>query len=713
MTQSYDHTLDPFFAPRAVAVIGASSNPSSVGHAVLKNLLYGRMDGTERDKGFPGPVYAVNPKGGEILGVKAHESVSAIAEPVDLVVVAIPPKYIPGLMTECGGKGVKAAIVISAGFAEMGAEGRALQDDMREKADAAGVRIIGPNCLGVIRPKVKLNASFAVASPREGSIGLLSQSGALVTGLLSYAERERFGLSAAVSLGAKADVEDEDIIRWLANDPETNALALYVEAFKEPQAFIDAARAVAGQKPVVAIKGGTTAAGAKAASSHTGSLAGSRAAYEAAFAQSGVIQAHSIQDFIGWSQALAMQPAARGNRLAIVTNAGGPGVLAADAADRVGIRLAQLSESTLAKLNEVLPSVWSHNNPIDVIGDATPKRYADALSILGDAEEVDGIVVIMTVQAMTDPEATAKAIAGVAKAPGWKVPICGAFIGLFGTEVGSYLDAHGIPELNTPEQAVSAMSALMRRGAWLRREDASPTGDHGMPAPAPDRAKAALAKARELGQNNLDLSLAREVLESAGLRYNQSGTAPNEDEAVKVAEKIGYPVVIKLISPDVIHKSDVGGVVLDIVDADGVRTACASIREKVEDRQPGARIDGFTVEEQVKGTEIIVGMSRDPDFGPLLMVGMGGIFVEVYKDVAFRLVPMTRRDALDMIGEIRAQPLLDGARERPVLDRDELAEAIMRICALVEDHPEIVELDVNPLVITEKGLISIDARVII
>jgi acetyltransferase len=713
MNESHDQSLDPFFAPRAVAVVGASSNPASVGHAVLKNLLYGRMKGDDRDQGFPGPVYAVNPKGGEILGVKVHESVSAIAEPVDLAVVAIPPRFIPGLMTECGDKGIEAAIVISAGFAEMGEDGRALQEEMRAKAEAAGVRIVGPNCLGIIRPSSRLNASFAVAGPREGSIGLLSQSGALVTGILSYAERERFGLSAAVSLGAKADVEDEDILRWLAADEETNALALYVEAFKEPQGFIEAARHVAAKKPVVAIKGGTTAAGAKAASSHTGSLAGSRAAYEAAFAQAGVLQARSIADFIGWSQALAMQPPAAGERLAIVTNAGGPGVLAADAADRFGLELAQLSDETLAKLNEVLPSVWSHNNPVDVIGDATPKRYADALAILGAAEEVDGIVVIMTVQAMTDPEATAEAIAEAAKASGWRVPLCGSFIGLFGTEVGSYLDEHGIPEYNTPEQAVSAMGALMRRGAWLRREEAPATGDHGMPAPNPDGAKAAIAKARELGQKNLDLSLAREVLESAGLRYNQSGTAPDEDGSVKVAEEIGYPVVIKLISPDVIHKSDVGGVVLDVVDADGVRAACASIREKVESHQPGARIDGFTIEEQVKGTEIIVGMSRDPDFGPLLMVGMGGIFVEVYKDVAFRLVPMTRRDALDMIDEIRAQPLLDGARQRPVLDRDELAEAIMRISALVEQHPDIVELDVNPLVITEKGLISIDARVII
>jgi len=706
-------SLDPFFAPQAVAVVGASNRTASVGHALLKNLLYGRMDGEDRSEGFPGPVYAVNRKGGEILGVKAHESLSAISEPVDLVLVAIPPKYIPALMTECGERGVKAAIVISAGFAEMGEEGQALQDEMRAKAKAAGVRIIGPNCLGVIRPAAGLNASFAVAAPSEGSIGLLSQSGALVTGLLSYAERERFGLSAAVSLGAKADVEDEDVMRWLAKDEATNALAVYVEAFSEPREFFAAAREVSRDKPVVAIKGGTTAAGAKAASSHTGSLAGSGAAYSAAFAQAGVLQARTIADFIGWSQALAMQPPAKGKRLAIVTNAGGPGVLAADAADRFGIELAELSESTLAKLNEVMPRVWSRNNPVDVIGDATPQRYVDALSILGQADEVDGIVVIMTVQAMTDPEATAKAIADAANSQGWSVPVCGSFIGLSGTEVGSYLDAHGIPEFNTPERAVSAMSALMRRGAWLRRAEAPASGDYGMPAPQPERATAALAKARELGQNNLDLSLASEVLKAAGLRYNGSGTGANEDEAVKVAAEIGYPVVLKLISPDVIHKSDVGGVVLDIVDADGVRAACATIREKVEAHQPGARIDGFTIEEQVKGTEIIVGMSRDPDFGPLLMVGMGGVFVEVYKDVAFRLVPLTHRDALDMIDEIRAQPLLDGARNRPVLDRGELAEAIIRISNLVTAHPEIVEVDVNPLVITNDGLVCIDARVII
>ena len=708
MTQS----LDPFFTPSSVAVVGASSREGSVGHAVLKNLLFGSTSGTDRSTGFPGPVYAVNPKGGEILGVAAHKNLAAIGKPVDLICIAIPPKFIPDLIDEAGAAGVTAAIVISAGFAEMGAPGKALQDEMTARATNHGIRLVGPNCLGVIRPRAKLNASFGATAPPEGSIGLLSQSGALVTGIVSYAHQEKFGLSVAVSLGAKADVEDEDVLRWLAKDDSTSALAIYLEALTEPRKFYDVAREVAATKPIVAIKGGATAAGARAASSHTGSLAGSMAAYRAAFAQSGVLQASTIGDFMAWSRALACQPPAPGNRLCVITNAGGPGVLSADAADRHGIALATLSADTRAALDEVLPAVWSRGNPVDVIGDATPERYQKALGILGRAPEVDGIVVIMTVQAMTAPEETAKAIAAAHADPSWNKPLTASFIGLVGTAVGSYLDERGVPEFNVPERAVSAMGALMKRGAWLRRAEATSDRKYAMPEPDHARARAAVERARSLGQKNLDLSLAREVLEAAGLRYNQSGTAKDEDGAARIAAEIGYPVVVKVVSPDVIHKSDVGGVVLDVVGDDGVWAACAEIRRKVEAAQPGARIDGFTIEEQVKGTEIIVGMSRDPDFGPLLMVGMGGIFVEVYKDVTFRLLPMSRRDALDMIDEIRAQPLFDGARKRPKLDRDELAEAVLRISALVEALPEIEELDVNPFVITEKGLIAIDARVI-
>jgi acetyl coenzyme A synthetase (ADP forming)-like protein len=710
-------SLDLFFAPQSVAVVGASSRTSSVGHAVLKNLLEGGMPaGWEADehgsKGFRGKVFPINHKGGEILGRPVFKSLTEVGEAIDLIVIAIPPKYIPGVIDEAGGLGVKAAIVISAGFAELGDEGRALQDNMAERAAGYGMRIIGPNCLGVIRPASHLNASFGAGGPPAGPIGLLSQSGALITGLISYTEREHFGLSAAVSLGAKADVDDVEVIRWLAEDEHTKAIAVYVESFPHPRAFFDVAREVSKTKPIVAIKGGATQAGAKAASSHTGSLAGSLAAYSAAFAQAGVLQAKSISDFLGWSRALAFQPPARGKRVAIVTNAGGPGVLCADACDRHGIELAQLSDETLAKLNEVLPSVWSHNNPVDIIGDATPERFQRAVEIVGAADEVDGVVVIMTVQAMTDPLATAEAIVSGSK--GSEKPLVASFLGLVGTDVGSVLDEQGIPEFNVPEQAVSAMGALMQRGAWLARTEVEPKDFSHWPTPDLEKSAAGLAKAAEKGQTNLDLALAREVLESAGLRYNRSATAKDEAEAEVRAVEVGYPVVIKLISPDVIHKSDAGGVVLDVVDAEGVRAACASIRTRIEETHPGARIDGFTVEEQISGTEVIVGMSRDEGFGPLFMVGMGGVFVEVYKDVSFRLAPLTRRDALDMIGEITAQPLLNGARSRPVLDRLELAEVLQRVGALVDAFPQIRELDLNPLVITaERGLVCIDARVIV
>ncbi|HUH01322.1 MAG TPA: acetate--CoA ligase family protein [Kofleriaceae bacterium] len=710
-------TLEDFFSPQSVAVVGASSRPESVGFAVLRNLLFGGDASNAGDlsatlRGFRGRIFPINPKGGEVLGRKVYASLAECGQDIDLVVVAIPPAYITALMDEVAAVNCRACIVITAGFAEMGEDGKALQDQMVAAARRHGIRVIGPNCLGVIRPPGALNASFAAAAPPPGKIGLLSQSGALITGIISYAEREQFGLSAAVSLGAKADVDDGDIIRWLGTDSETTAIGVYVEGFPSPREVFEVMRAVAPLKPIVALKGGATAAGAKAASSHTGSLAGSQAAYSAAFAQAGVLQSHSVIDFLAWLRALAYQPVAAGKRLAIVTNAGGPGVLSADEAARHGVELAELSPQTLEELDGVLPAVWSRGNPVDIIGDATPARYRDALNIIGRAPEVDGIVVIMTVQAMTAPEDTARAIIDAHQDPSWKKPLISSFLGLMGTEVGALLDRHGIPEFNTPETAISSMGALMKRGAWLGRESATYRGFPRMPAPELDKARRLVKEAQAAGQTNLDLARAREVLAAAGLRYNGSGTARNDDEAVTLASEIGFPVVIKVVSPDVLHKSDVGGVVLNVIDAEGVREACTTIRGAIAERQPGARIDGFTIEEMVTGTEIIVGMSRDPGFGPLMMVGIGGIFVEVYKDVAFRLIPLSRTDALEVIDEIKAQPLLDGARKRPVLDRAELAEVLLRVSRLVEEVPEIAELDLNPLVITTGGLVAIDARVI-
>ena len=702
-----DAAINAFFQPESIAVVGASSRQTSVGHAVLRNLV-----GKGGQAPTTVPVHAINHKGGEILGQAVFKSLTDVPGDLDLIVVCIPPKYIPALMTEAGGKGVRAAIIISAGFAELGEPGLALQAEMLAAAKAANIRLMGPNCLGLIRPATSLNPSFAASAPPAGKIGLLSQSGALITGIISYAHVERFGLSSAVSLGAKADVNDVEIIDWLADDPETSALALYVEAFPQPREVYEAMRRC--KKPIVALKGGATAAGAKAASSHTGSLAGSVGAYRAAFAQSGALMADSIGEFMAFARALAYQPPATGKRLAIVTNAGGPGVLSADEAGRHGVQLATLSDETKAALDKVLPAVWSHGNPVDVIGDATPKRYRDALNIIGAAPEVDGIVVIMTVQAMTDPVAVAQAIADAHDDPSWTKPVLSSFLGQVGTEAGSFLDAKDIPEFDTPERAVAAMGALMKRGAWLARTPAEKTTKAVMPNADFGRAKELLVTALERKQNNLDLELARDVLAAAGIRYNKSAVAKDKAEAVNLAERMGYPVVVKVVSSDVIHKSDVGGVVLDCASARAIELACDGISKRVLEHNADARITGYTIEEQVSGTEIIVGVSRDPGFGAMMMVGMGGIFVEVYKDVAFRLIPLERRDALEMIDEIRAQPLFDGARNRPILDRDELAEVVMRVAALVREFPEIVELDINPLVITaDRGLVAIDGRVII
>ncbi len=707
--------LDSFFAPRSLALVGASARPDSVGHAVLSNLL-GHGDPTAA---FGGPIYPVNAAGGEILGLRAFRSLGEIGAPVDLMIVCIPAPAIPALIEEAGRCGVRAAIVISAGFAESGAAGIELQQAMMRAARAAGIRIIGPNCLGLIRPAIGLNASFAAATPAAGGIGLLSQSGALVSGIVSYAENEGFGLSAVVSLGDKADVDDSEMLRWLAADRATQAIALYVEAFSQPHAVFDAMAEVARCKPVVALKGGVSAAGARAASSHTGSIAGSQAAYTAAFAQAGVLQAQSIGDFMAWARALAAQPPAPGKRLAVLTNAGGPGVLCADEASRQGLELATLSPETRAALDRVLPTVWSHGNPVDIIGDATPERYRDALRILRAAPEVDGIVVILTVQSMTDPLRSAQAIADACAACSdheqlRRIPVVSSFLGQAGTTVASHLDRRGIPEFDTPERAVGAMAALMRRGEWLRSMPVIGAAD-AMDGSGVAAARAQLqAGGRPAAGGPLDLAQARALLSAAGVRYNASAVAADADAAVACAERIGYPVALKIVSPEVLHKSDVGAVTLGVHDAAGVRQACVDMQRRVKAAVPQATLRGFSVEEQVEGTELIVGVTRDPDFGPLLMVGIGGIFVEVYRDVAFRLIPLSRRDALDMIGEIRAQKLLDGARGRPKVDRERLADLLLRISDLVKDVPEIAELDINPLVATaDKGLVAIDARVIV
>jgi acetyltransferase len=706
-------SLDAFFAPRSVAVIGASADPSSVGYAVARNLLYGCAGSEDRGAGFDGPIHLVNPKGGELLGQRVHESLRRVAEPVDLLIVAVPAKAVVSVLEEAAEVRARAAIVMSAGFAEMGEEGRALKEELAKTARAAGIRVIGPNCLGVMRPASKLNASFSADATPDGHIALLSQSGALITGLLTYAHRERFGFSASVSIGEKADVTDEEVLDWLAADERTRLIAHYVESFDDPRAVFEALRRTSARTPVVAIKGGSSAAGAHAASSHTGALAGSSGAYRAAFAQAGVLEARTIGDFVAWSRALAFQSPAPGDRIAVLTNAGGPGVLAADAIARAGLRVAELSDATRAALDEALPPVWSRGNPVDVIGDAGPERYVAALDALGRAPEVDGIVVILTVQAMTSPREVACALVEAHREGEWDKPVLSSFLGMIGTEAAECLDAYGIPEYDVPERAVGAMGALVRRGRWLRRRPVEPTRFAHLPTPDLPGARRAIEPLRASGRRHLDLEQARRILRLAGIPYGATAAAADAEEAVEQAESIGYPVVVKVRSRDVVHKREAGGVVLNVIDADHVRRACALIRERLAERAPDAVLEGFVVEEQVEGAELVIGAFHDPGFGPIVMAGVGGSLVEVLEDVAFRLVPLERLDALEMLDELRTQGLLDGARGAPAVDRRELAELVVRLSDLMEAAPEIAEIDVNPLMITDRGLVATDARVIL
>lgn len=464
--------IDLFFKPESVAVIGASDDPAKVGYAIFKNALYSKIEGTDRSEGFTGKVYGVNAKDPEVQGEKTFKSVLDIPDPIDLAVIAIPSKFIPGVIDECGRKGIKSVIVITAGFSEIGEEGEKLEHEMLAAAKKHGIRIIGPNCLGVIASEKKLNVSFAYESPPVGGIALLSQSGALCTALISYSFEEKIGYSNFVSLGDKADVDDPDVLEFFARDPATNCIAIYIESLKRPRRFYEVCREITPKIPIVALKSGRTAAGAKAASSHTGSIAGSDAAYEAAFRQAGVQRAYNTSQFVDWSRALSFQPPAKGNRLAIITNAGGPGVLCADWAHSLGLDIVKLKDETIEKLSKHLPYSWSHNNPIDIIGDAGADRYEAALEIMGESDEVDGIVLIMTHQSMTDPMSIAEAV--VKSKSKLKKPLLASFIGEIGQDAENYLEGQGIPEYNFPERAVSAMEALVRRGRILEKFNKGP-----------------------------------------------------------------------------------------------------------------------------------------------------------------------------------------------------------------------------------------------
>src|SRR3990170_2299041 len=695
-------TLDPIFSPSSIAVIGASQTEGSVGRAVFNNILLG---------GFTGIVYPVNLKAHSVCGVRAYPSISDISEKVDLVVVIVPATAVPEVVEECGKNGVKGLVIISAGFKEVGKEGAELETETAAIAKKYSMRLIGPNCLGVINTdtNVRLNTSFATKMPAQGSIAFASQSGALCAAILDFARGEKIGFSKFVSMGNKADVSENDLLEYLGSDPQTRVILLYVEDIVDGRKFVEVASHITEKKPIIAVKAGVTPEGARAASSHTGALAGSEEAYDAILRQSGVLRVESVIELFDYARAFAEQPLPRGNRVAIITNGGGPGIMATDACVRYGLEIAQFSETTKKRLRAGLPKAASVNNPVDIIGDAQADRYEVALRAALWDENVDCGLVMLTPQAMVDIRKVAETI--VATVPQSGKTVVGCLMGLVDVSPGvEVLEKNGIPHYSFPEAAVRSLATLYHYQRWIER----PRTEVKHFKVDLKSAKQIIGRAKRVGDTNLSQHDAMKVLEAYGFPTVRTEFARTKEEAAKVAVRIGFPVAMKIVSPDVVHKVDVGGVKLDLTSERDVREAFKEIMKNVASQLPKARLEGVIVQEHVRGgRETIVGMRRDPKFGPLLMFGLGGIYVEAYRDVSFRLAPVRELGAHNMISQIRGSRILEGFRGQPPSDTKALAECIERVSQLALELEDVQELDLNPVVAFEKGCKAVDARIIV
>jgi acetate---CoA ligase (ADP-forming) len=694
-------SLDPLFSPKSIAVIGASNREGSVGRAAFTNILLNEYTGT---------VYPVNPKEHSISGVRAYPSVLDLPEAVDLAVVIVPASIVPTVVEESGKRGAKGLVIISAGFKEVGADGAELERQVCAIAQKYSMRVVGPNCLGVINadPSVRLNASFASGMPAEGSIAFASQSGALGEAVLDYASGENIGFSKFISMGNKADVNENDILEYLRTDSMTKVILLYLEDIIDGRKFVDTVSRVTEEKPIIAVKAGVSPEGAKAASSHTGALAGSDEAYNAILKQSGVIRVESIIDLFDYARAFAKQLLPRGNRVAIITNGGGPGIMATDASVKYGLQIAQFSETTKNKLRAGLPKEASVNNPIDLIGDAQADRYELALGALSD-DNVDCGLVLLTPQAMVDLKKVAETIASVGPKSG--KTILASLLGLGDvTPAVEVLESNSVPNYSFPESAVRALAAMSEYKGW---KDRPRTQIRNFDVDLV-QAKKIIARAKQAGLTNLSQTDALSLLSAYGLPAIKTEFATTRQQAVSFAKKIGLPVAMKIVSPDVVHKIDIGAVKLDLNTDQEVGGAFDEILRNVKASTPSARIEGVLLQNYVTGgTETIIGIHRDPKFGPLLMFGLGGIYVEVYRDVSFRLAPIRELGAKNMIQQIRGGKILEGFRGQPPRDIEAVAECIERLSQLAMDLEEVQELDVNPLLVFQKGCKAVDARVII
>src|ERR1017187_738751 len=700
--------LDVFFSPKTVAVIGATENTGTVGRTVLWNLVTSPFGGT---------VYPVNPKRSSVLGIKAYKCVSDIPEPVDLVVIVTPPPSIPGIIRECGENGVQGAIVISAGFKEIGPEGAALEQKLLAEAQEADIRVIGPNCLGVMAPLSGMNATFATTIARPGSVGFISQSGALCTAILDWSLKEMVGFSAFVSVGSMVDVGWGDLIYHLGNDPKTRSIVIYMESIGNARSFLSAAREVALNKPIIVIKPGRSAAAAKAAASHTGALTGSDEVLDAAFRRSGVLRVNNIADLFYMAEVLSKQPSPRGPRLTIVTNAGGPGVLATDALIMGGGELAELSPAAMDAYNAVLPATWSHNNPVDIIGDASPERYAKALQIAAGDPNSDGMLVILTPQAMTDPTQIAEQLKPLAKQEG--KPLIASWMGGVDVAAGEEILNHAnIPTFPYPDTAARAFNYMWQYSYNLKSLYETPDMPQDSADWTPDRKLVddIVRKSRGQGRTILTEFESKQVLSAYGIPVAQTIVATDAEAAVKAAGEIGYPVVLKLYSETITHKTDVGGVQLNLGSAEAVKRAFNSIQTSVGKKAGAGHFQGVTVQPMIKfkdAYELIIGSSLDPQFGPVLLFGTGGQLVEVFEDRALALPPLNTTLARRMMEQTKIYKALKGVRGRKPVDLLALEVLLVRFSALVAEQRWIKEIDINPLLASPDGLIALDARVVV
>ncbi len=699
-------SLEAIFRPENVAVIGATERPGSVGRTLMWNLI---------SNPFGGTVFPVNAKRSNVLGIKAYPSVRDVPEKVDLAVIVAPAKTVPGVVRECAGAGVRGAIIISAGFRETGEEGAKLEREVLAEAREGRMRIVGPNCLGVMAPNTGLNATFAGSMARPGNVGLLSQSGALLTAILDRSFQENVGFSNIVSVGSMMDVSWGDLIYYLGDDPKTKSIMLYMESIGDARSFVSAAREVSLTKPIIAIKAGRTEAAAHAASSHTGSLTSSDEVLDVAFRRSGVLRVDSISDLFDMAEVLGKQPRPKGPRLSVLTNAGGPGVLATDTLISGGGELAEISPEAMEKLDEALPAAWSRANPVDVLGDADPERYAKALEVAADDPESDGLLVVLTPQDMTNPTATAERLAPYARSTG--KPVLASWMG--GPEVAagtSVLNGAGITTFDYPDAAARAFNNMWRysynlRGLYETPAMASAAGED----IDRERAREILESARERGRALLTEFEAKELLAAYGIPTVETRVARSADTAAELAGDIGYPVVLKLDSGTITHKTDVGGVRLNLQSADEVRRAYEEMEASVSEHFSPEDFAGATVQPMVSldGYELILGSSLDPQFGPVLLFGSGGSLVEVYRDRALGLPPLTTTLARRMIERTRISEALKGVRGRAPVDLGSLEKLLARFSQLVAEQPWVRELDINPLLASPERLIALDARVLL